>query len=139
MEFFHACLRKSAFAISSSYLFNTSDNSQRSSGFLSCGSFPAILTTCCKVSWPELTMRHALGLQHNANTLIKIRQFYRQRNLPSGDVYLRCLSWAFSISSLALTKVIVSTVVLISFSKEYSTQLAAPTGNESTVSLNVLS
>ena len=78
MEFFHACLRKSAFAISSSYLFNTSDNSQRSSGFLSCGSFPAILTTCCKVSWPELTMRHAVGLQRNANTLTK-----HQRILPT--------------------------------------------------------
>ena len=71
MEFFHACLRKSAFAISSSYLFNTSDNCQRSSGFLSCGSFPAILTTCCKVSWPELTMKHEVGLQFNANTLTK--------------------------------------------------------------------
>lgn len=54
-------------------------------------------------------------------------------------MYLRCLSWAFSISSLAFTEVIVSTVFPISFSKEYATQLAAPTGNESTVSLNVLS
>lgn len=67
-----------------------------------------------------------------------ISEFYQQRNLPSGDVYLRCLSWAFSISSLALTEVSVSTVFLISFSKEYSTQLAAPTGNEFIVFLNVL-